>query len=565
MSSLPIYWNRCKGDVWGELFAVDLDDSHFDELHGVFMVWLGGSKPAAISAGSGLIREKLAQAREAPEIAALREKSLLVSWARVDGAAALGVERWLLETLRPKVRGELPDASPVAVNLPGRPGQAPPDAGDPPGQLVQGQSVPAVPAPAAVPPAAVRAPSLQMELAELLRAPKDEKLAEAVARRIIKEALKLGASAVHFEPVAGQLRVRLRVDGALEPPLELPPEPSLRLIRHLRSACGLDGAGKAEDGRLQYSHDGAELELTLSIFPALGGDSAVLRLPGTAKAASLNALGLAPRIEEALRELSSRPRGMLLATGPAGSGKTTTLYALLKSLNSPSRGIVTVEDPVERAIAGISQGAVRPGAGFGFAEGLRAALRQDPDAILVGDLRDRETAELAASASASGRMVLAGMQAGGALGAVARLLDMGVDASLLASALSAVFGQRLARAVCRGCAEPHEPDAAEVAELDRRLKSARIMPPDGLLKSLKRGAGCAACRRSGFSRRVPLFELVPVAPSLRAAIQRKAALDELRAAALKEGAVPLFSDGLRLAAEGAVPLSEVLRVVDSAD
>lgn len=561
MASLPIYWNRCKGDVWGELYAVDLDDPHFDELRGVYMVWLGGSKPAAMCAGSGLIREKLAEAREAPEVAALREKSLLVSWARVDGDAAKGVERWLIETLHPRAHGEVPDASPIAVNLPGRPGQAPADAGDPPGQIAARPSKPE-PA-AAAPPVSVRAPSLQSELAELARGPKDEKLAEAVAGRIIKEAVKLGASAVHFEPMAGLLRVRLRVDGVLEPPLELPPEPSLRLIRHLRAACGLEGTGKAEEGRMAFSHDGGELELALSIFPALGGDSAVLRIPGSSKLAGLDALGLAPKIEEALRELSARPRGLILATGPAGSGRTTTLYALLKTLNSPSREIVTIEDPVERAIPGVNQGAIRPG--FGFADGIRAALHQDPDLILVGDLRDCETAELSASASASGRMVLAGMQSGGAMAAVARLLDMGLDAALLASALTAVSCQRLARAVCRGCAEPREPDAAEVAELDRRLKSARIMPPDGLLKSLKRGAGCAACRRTGFSRRVPLFELVAITPALRAAIQRKAPLDELRAAALKEGAVPLLSDGLRLAGEGAVPLSEVFRVVDSAD
>jgi len=607
MASLPIYWNRCEGDVWGELYAVNLNDPHFDNLHGVYMVWLGGSKPAAICAGSGLIREKLAERRAAPELIALRDKSLLVTWAKVDKVACSGVERWLLENLRPKVANRVPDSLPVEVNLPGRPGQASPDAGAPPVQLFQDLTAPDAAPPsthtvgpvlAEAPPAPVpakTAPSpfesqrlpLQAEFLDLLKRtkeatkggmfsgakakPEDDKLVSDIVQRILKEAVKLRASDVHLEPLDSSLRVRFRLDGILEEMLQIPSALNLRVVSHIRVNCGLDpergiGTSKPEDARMSLSQDGIEVDLRLSTFPTTNGDKAVLRLiPRDTKVPVLDEIGLEAKTVDQLRAVCTRPQGMFIVTGPTGSGKSTTLYTLLQQINSPSRNIVTLEDPIEKKIPGVNQGMIQAKAGFGFAEGLRAILRQDPNVIMVGEIRDLETAEIAVSASLTGHMIFTTLHTNSALGSVTRLFDMGLEPFLIASALTAVSAQRLARKVCEACAQPYEPSPAEIAEIEHRVKSGGIRAPEGLVKHLKRGAGCGACRQSGYHGRVLLFEYVPIGPVLRAMILKKASLDELRAAALKDGAEPLIADGLRKADAGTISISEVFRVVDSVD
>ncbi|MEQ1920299.1 MAG: GspE/PulE family protein, partial [Elusimicrobiota bacterium] len=312
--------------------------------------------------------------------------------------------------------------------------------------------------------------------------------------------------------------------------------------------------------------DGMEADLRLSTFPTSWGDKAVLRLiPRAHKIPAINELGLSPKTAEALRQLATRPQGMFIVTGPTGSGKSTTLYTLLQTINSPSRNIVTLEDPIEKKIPGINQGMIQPKAGFGFPEGLRAILRQDPNVIMVGEIRDLETAEIAVSASLTGHMIFTTLHTNSALGAITRLFDMELEPFLIASALTAVSAQRLARRVCDACAEPYEPTAAEMAEVEYRAKSGGIAIPDGLAKSLKKGAGCGACRMSGYNGRVLLFEYVAITPTLRAMILKQAPLDELRAAALKDGNEPLISDGLRKASQGITTISEVFRVVDSTD
>ncbi len=608
MAFLPIYWNRCEGDVWGELYAVNLNDPHFDNLEGVYMVWLGGSKPAAICTGSGLIREKLAERRAAPELMLLREKSLLVTWARVDTVASKGVERWLLDTLRPKIANRIPDSLPVEVNLPGRPGQAPPDAGAPPSQLFQDLTSPdaapptmhaadpVIPA-APPPPPPVKAPAasiepprlpLQAEFVELVKKakettkggmfggggkakPEDEKLVYDTVQRILKEAVKLRASDVHLEPLDSSLRVRFRVDGLLEEMLQVPSALNLRVVSHIRVMCGLDpergiGTSKPEDARMSFSQDGVEVDLRLSTFPTTNGDKAVLRLiPRNSTVPVIDELELGAKTTDALRAVITRPQGMLIVTGPTGSGKSTTLYTLLQLVNSPTRNIVTLEDPIEKKIPGINQGMIQPKAGFGFAEGLRAILRQDPNVIMVGEIRDLETAEIAVSASLTGHMIFTTLHTNSSLGAITRLIDMGLEPFLIASALTAVSAQRLARRVCKDCAQPYTPTPAEVAEIEHRVKSGGIKFPEGLLKNLKKGAGCGACRQSGYVGRVLLFEYVAITPTLRSMILKKAPLDDLRAAALKDGNEPLISDGLRRAGEGIISISEVFRVVDSID
>lgn len=606
MASLPIYWNRCDGDVWGELYAVNLDDPHFDKLEGVYMVWLGGNKPAAICAGSGLIREKLAERRATPELMALRDKSLLVTWAKVDAIACKGVERWLLENLRPKVPNRIPDSLPVEVNLPGRPGQAEPDAGPPPSQLFQDLTAPDAAPPSthsAGPVLAAAAPTptpkaaptvsetnrlvLQADFVEMVRKaketrgglfggggkanPEEEKLVADIVSKILREAVKLRASDVHLEPLEGSLRVRFRLDGILEEVLQIPASLNLRVVSHIRVNCGLDpergiGTSRPEDARMSITQEGADVDLRLSTFPTTNGDKAVMRLiPRGNKVPALEELGLEPKTMAALQGIITRPQGMFIVTGPTGSGKSTTLYTLLQQINTPSKNIVTLEDPIEKKIPGVNQGMIQPKAGFGFAEGLRAILRQDPNVIMVGEIRDLETAEIAVSASLTGHMIFTTLHTNSALGSVTRLFDMGLEPFLIASALTAVSAQRLARKVCSGCAEPYEATAAEISEVEHRVKSGGIVMPEGLLKGLKRGAGCGLCRSSGCSGRALLFEYVPISPVLRALILKKAGLDELRAAALKDGAEPLITDGLRKAAAGTIALSEVFRVVDSTD
>lgn len=607
MASLPIYWNRCEGDVWGELYAINLNDPHFNNLHGVYMVWLGGSKPAAICAGSGPISEMLAERRTQPELLALREQSLLVTWAKVDPIASKGVERWLLENLRPKIPNRIPDSLPVEVNLPGRPGAAAPDAGDPPGQLFQDLTAPEAAPPsrhapdpvvaAPPPPPQVKTPApaaepqrlpLQAGFVDLVKRakettkggmfggggkpkPEEEKLVSDTAQWILKEAVKLRASDVHLEPLESALRVRFRVDGILEEVLQIPASLNLRVVSHIRVNCGLDpergiGTSKPEDARMSLTQDGVEVDLRLSTFPTPNGDKAVLRLiPRNSKVPALEEIGLDPKITDALRAVSTRPQGMFIVTGPTGSGKSTTLYTLLQQINSPSRNIVTLEDPIEKKIPGVNQGMIQPKAGFGFAEGLRAILRQDPNVIMVGEIRDLETAEIAVSASLTGHMIFTTLHTNSALGSITRLFDMGLEPFLIASALTAVSAQRLARHVCGACAQPYEPTAAETAEVEHRVKSAGIKMPDGLLKNLKQGAGCGACRSSGYLGRALLFEYVAVSPAIRSLILKKAGLDDLRAAALKDGNDPLIADGLRKAAAGTISISEVFRVVDSTD
>ena len=609
MATLPIYWNRCAGEVWGELYAVNLNDRHFDDLEGVYMVWLGGDKPAAICVGSGLIREQLSARRSSPELLALREQSLLVTWAKVDAVASKGIERWLLETLRPKVPNRIPDFLPVVVNLPGRPGQAAPDTGAPPGQLFQDLTIfdaspptmhsadpvltGATPPPP--PPVTTSAASfepqrlpLQAEFVELVRKakettkggifggggkakPEDEKLVYDTVHLIMKEATKLRASDVHLEPQENSLRVRFRVDGILEEPLQIPNTLNLRLISHIRVMCGLDpergvGTSKPEDARMSLSQDGVEADLRLSTFPTMYGDKAVLRLIAhNSVILGIDELGLEKRTTDAMRTAIMRPQGMFIVTGPTGCGKSTTLYTMLQMLNSPERNIVTLEDPIEKKIPGINQGMIQPKAGFGFAEGLRAILRQDPNIIMVGEMRDLETAEIAVSAALTGHMIFSTLHTNSALGAVTRLLDMGLEPFLISSALTAVSSQRLARRVCAGCSQPYAPTLAEIAEIERRMKISAIRSPEGLLTGLRQGAGCMACRQSGYLGRILLFEYVVITPTLRTMILKKAGLDELHAAALADGGEPLISDGLRKASKGAVALSEVFRVIDSAD
>ncbi len=397
----------------------------------------------------------------------------------------------------------------------------------------------------------------------------EEKLVGAVVQLVLSEALRLRASDIHLEPQEHHLRVRYRIDGITEEVLRIPNELNLRVVSNIRVACSLDpekqAGGKPEDGRVTVNLGGREADLRLSTFPTPYGDKAVLRvIPRASKTATLDELGLEASSLAQLRALMARPQGLIIVTGPTGSGKSTTLYACLHELNDMTRNIVTLEDPIERKIAGVTQGQIQPKQGFGFAEGLRAILRQDPNIIMVGEIRDQQTAEIALSASLTGHLLLTTLHTVSALGAVGRMIDMGLEPFLIASALTAVTAQRLARTVCPSCAAPHQPTPEQRAEVDARARKAGVKVPDGLWAGLRSGPGCDDCRGTGYRGRLLIFEAVAVGPRLREAILRKGGIDDLRAAVAGE-AQPLLLDGLRKAAAGLTSLDEVLRVVDAAD
>lgn len=661
MPSLKVHWNRvqtAQGDSWAEFFALNLDDPHFDALEGVFVVWQGGSAPAAVTVGLGNLRDAMKATRSDPAMEPYKGKPIFVSWAKVEKVARPGVARYLLESLKPRLAPPAPPASAIEVNMPGRGEEAPPDVTTPPprqiyedmlapdaGALEEAPSVTAakkaqaLAAEQARAQAAVRAEAeakakaaaaeaaavaakaaaaakadaearaqsaadakaaheeraravermaLQPAFKRLLESTKEipksgffggspakpptteEKLVGAVVQLILSEAMRMRASDIHLEPQETYLRVRYRIDGVMEEVLQVPHNLNMRVVSNIRVACSLDpekqAGGKPEDGRVTVNLGGREADLRLSTFPTPYGDKAVLRvIPRGVKTTSLDELGLDPSSTSLLRSLFNRPQGLIIVTGPTGSGKSTTLYACLHELNDSSRNIVTLEDPIERKIAGITQGMIAPRQGFGFAEGLRSILRQDPNVIMVGEIRDTETAEIALSASLTGHLLLTTLHTVSALGAVNRLIDMGLEPFLVASALTAVTAQRLARTICPDCARPHAPTPEERAEVDARAAKVGIVVPPGLWSGLKEGAGCDSCRGTGYRGRVLVFEAAVVTPPLREAILRKGSVDDLKAAAAKGGMEPLLLDGLRKAAAGITTLAEITRVVDAAD
>ncbi len=398
----------------------------------------------------------------------------------------------------------------------------------------------------------------------------EDKLVAATVQLLLSEALAMRASDVHLEPHESHLRVRYRIDGVMEEVLQIPVKMNLRVVSNIRVACGLDPekqtGGRPEDGRVTIHIGGQEVDLRLSTFPIPYGDKAVLRvIPRESKTSTIDEIGLDAHAKIQFRALITRPQGMIIVTGPTGSGKSTTLYAALQELNDSSRNIVTLEDPIERKIAGITQGMIATKQGFGFAEGLRSILRQDPNVIMVGEIRDIETAEIALSASLTGHLLLTTLHTVSALGAVNRLIDMGLEPFLIASALTAVTAQRLARAICPACARSRPITAEELSEVKARAAKAGIRVPDDLGSGLKEGTGCENCRGTGYYGRVLLFEAVMVTPLLREAILRRGSIDDIRVAATKSGIEPLLLDGLRKVATGRTTIAEILRVVDSAD
>ena len=377
-----------------------------------------------------------------------------------------------------------------------------------------------------------------------------------LVNELIAKAADQNASDIHVEATRSGARVRVRVDGRLEEVRHLEPRLRAAVVSRVKIMGGLDIAETRlpQDGRLRVPHRGRSIDLRLSTMPHVNGEGAVLRLLDRSQVVlELDALGFTEPHRRTIRDLIRRPNGILLITGPTGSGKTTTLYAALRELVAPERNIVSVEDPVEYQLEGVNQIAVRADIGLTFARALRSILRQDPDVVVIGEIRDPETAAIAVQAALTGHLVLATLHTNSAVAAIPRLLDMGVEDYLLATTLSGVMAQRLVRAVCASCATP-DPDASRAAV----LADATCKPDDA---AWRRGAGCDACRGTGFQGRLVIAEIVPSGQWLTEAIRDRAdgaAIDER---ARQRGIGTLLTDGIGKAAAGHTTLEEVLGVV----
>ena len=378
-----------------------------------------------------------------------------------------------------------------------------------------------------------------------------------LVNRIIREALEARATDIHLEPQKTGLRVRYRIDGVLHEVATHPRRLTAPIISRLKLMAGLNIAEHRlpQDGRILFRTGGQNLDIRVSVLPTVHGEGVVLRLLlQERRVLDLEALGMLPDQLATFQELISHPNGIILVTGPTGSGKTTTLYAAISRLNQPDRKIITIEDPVEYQIPGISQIQVRPAIGLTFAAAIRSILRHDPDIILVGEIRDLETAEIAIQAALTGHLVFSTLHTNDALGAVARLSEMGIESYLISAATVGLLAQRLVRRICPRCGREEKPSQEFLTAFKRAFPSyqeeIRYFLP----------AGCDYCAGTGYRGRLAIYEIIPVGGELRRLIVEEKNEEELRQLAREKGYLSLFQDGLRKVAKGLTSFEEVLRV-----
>jgi type IV pilus assembly protein PilB len=370
---------------------------------------------------------------------------------------------------------------------------------------------------------------------------------------LISDGIKNQASDIHIEPAVNFVQVRMRVDGVLREYMQIPKWLQSPLVSRLKILSKLDIAERRvpQDGRIKVNFLHRSVDLRVSTLPTHFGEKVVLRILGNTDVPSLQSLGFAESQLPIMESVLHQPQGMILVTGPTGAGKSTTLYSMVMALRSPQVNIITVEDPIEYQLPGINQVQVNPKAGLTFASCLRSILRQDPDVILLGEIRDLETAEIAFQAAMTGHLVLSTLHTNSSLATVARLLDLGVDPQLITSAVSMILAQRLVRQTCARCKTPHSPPA-------RLLERLRIQEGDFVFHQ---GQGCAACAMTGFSGRLGVYEMLRMTPSLKELIHRKAGEGELRKAAGMTGTRFLLDDAMEKTRQGLTTLEEVMRVV----
>jgi len=371
---------------------------------------------------------------------------------------------------------------------------------------------------------------------------------------LITRAVEMGASDIHLESGESRLRLRYRVDGVLR---EIEPPPARlksAIVSRLKIMAKLNIAERrlAQDGRIRLAVRGKEIDFRVSTTPAIHGESVVLRiLDRGSLALDFAELGFEDHLLRPFLDILDRPHGILLVTGPTGSGKTTTLYTALTTLNSPDRKILTIEDPIEYLLEGINQVQVRPQIGLTFASALRSFLRQDPDIMMVGEIRDLETAQIAVQAALTGHLVLSTVHTNDAASAMTRLLDMGIEDYLLTSTINGVLAQRLVRKLCPSCGQPYSPSL----DLCGRLGLSDIAAA-----TLCRPVGCKACSATGYAGRTMISELMPMTDGIRSLVLRHAEARELQAQAIAGGMQTMYAHGIKKALAGITTIEEVIRV-----
>jgi general secretion pathway protein E/type IV pilus assembly protein PilB len=375
--------------------------------------------------------------------------------------------------------------------------------------------------------------------------------------QILREGLHQGATDIHFEPLGNDLRIRYRIDGVLQ---EVPVPQRIKmlqdsLISRLKIMSGLDIAERRrpQDGRIALEIAGQPIDVRVATIPSVNGESVSLRLLGQQQF-DFSGLGLDPENEKRIRTLISIPNGIVLVTGPTGSGKSTSLYTFLSAINSMERRIVTIEDPVEHKLNGVIQIAVKPEIDLTFATALRSILRGDPNIVMVGEMRDLETTEIAIRAALTGHLVFSTLHTNDAVGGITRLLDMGVEPFLVGSAVRAFIAQRLVRRLCKHCSEPAEYKTDDLTAMGFPLE---------WTDKIRRPVGCPQCRNTGFSGRTALFEICQMTPRMQELIQRRAPANELRELAIREGMIPLRRAGWETVSHGVTSVEEVVRVTSS--
>ena len=380
---------------------------------------------------------------------------------------------------------------------------------------------------------------------------------------VIARAVNEGASDLHVEPTRGELRIRFRVDGVLRDVMDVPRPLQPRIVSRIKIMGSMDIADRRapQDGRATMLVDGKRVDLRMVSFPTTNGEAVVVRLLNkSGKVIDIDRLGFRPDVLDRYRGCYRQSSGAIFVTGPTGSGKSTTLYATMTEINGPERNIITVEDPVEYELDGIKQVQVEPKAGVTFASALRSLLRADPDILLVGEVRDQDTARLAVDAALTGHLVLTSLHTKSAAATPARLVKMGVESYLVASAVQCVLAQRLARRLCDACKQPTHIALGELRRLGWTDADGAAVQAGGELQFFK-SVGCRTCGGSGYKGRVALHEVLPVTDAVADAIGDAALPAELEAVAVREGMVPLRRDGLRKAASGLITVDELHRVV----
>jgi type II secretion system protein E len=397
-------------------------------------------------------------------------------------------------------------------------------------------------------------PEEESEIADLEKLAR-EALVIKLVNLLIHQAVQERASDIHIEPHERQLKVRYRIDGILHDAASPPKSLHPAIVSRVKILAEMDIAERRlpQDGRVKVKAADRQVDLRVSTLPTLYGESVVIRLlDRSAGVMALNELGMRADTLEEFCRLITRPHGIILVTGPTGSGKTTTLYGALNRIYSPQKKIITIEDPVEYELVGANQINVRPQIGLSFARGLRHIVRQDPDIIMVGEIRDRETAEIAIQAALTGHLVFSTLHTNDAPGALTRLLDMGIEPYLVASSIIGVLAQRLVRLVCRACKKEIVPEPEALREIE--------FPASSRPEKVWTAEGCERCRQTGYGGRTGVFELLPITDKVREEVLSKVSASAIKQRAAQQGMRTLLVDGRDKVREGLTTIEEVLRV-----